>query len=254
MVLGLMLVGAIGWRNIFLLTSAVGVLLSLVIFLFVREPVRGGTEPELAAAAHLAPTRFSWRAAGRLFRKRTLLFLFANSFFGVIPWQVITFWLFRYLEAERGHSQQGILVLMVVVVLVLAAGYPIGGALGDRFFRGNPRGRLMVSTMGILLGMIFLALAVTGPQDQTLRFQRALGLAALFMPLAGSNAIAMIYDVTVPEVRSTATAVMNFMEQIGSVAAPAVAGLIAVHASLGTAILAICTGAWAICLVSSWWH
>jgi len=36
-----------------------------------------------------------------LLKKPTLLFIFANSFFGVIPWQVITFWAFRYLETER---------------------------------------------------------------------------------------------------------------------------------------------------------
>ncbi len=43
---------------------------------------------------------------------------------------------------------------MVIVVLILAAGYPIGGALGDRFFRRSPRGRLLVSTVGILLGIL----------------------------------------------------------------------------------------------------
>ncbi|MCX7031933.1 MAG: hypothetical protein NTU62_17690 [Spirochaetes bacterium] len=49
---------------------------------------------------------------------------------------------------------------------------------------------------------------------------------------------------TEPEVRSTANAMLSFMEQIGSAAAPAIAGLIAVRASLGTAILGICTSAW----------
>jgi predicted MFS family arabinose efflux permease len=249
MILGLMLQSVIGWRNIFLITGGLGIVLAVVIFFFVREPVRGATEPELASAAHVKEVKFSARAALRLLKKPTLLFIFANSFFGVIPWQVITFWFFRYLETERGYSQEGILVLMVVVVLILAAGYPIGGALGDFLFRRNPRGRLIVSTTGIFLGTVFLALAITAPQSQNLFFQISLGLAALFMPLAGPNAIATIYDVAEPEVRSTATAMMNFMEQIGSAAAPALAGLIAVRASLGTAILGISTAAWAVCFV-----
>ena len=107
----------------------------------------------------------------------------------------------------------------------------------------------MVSCTGILLGAIFLAAAITRPLSQPLAFEIFTGLAAIFMPLAAANAIATVYDVTEPEVRSTANSLLSFMEQIGSAAAPALAGLIAVRASLGTAILAICTGAWAVCFV-----
>ena len=249
MVLGIFLLSIIGWRNIFLLTGALGILLSLVIYFFVREPVRGGTEPELAAASHMTEVRFSWKATLKILRKPTLLFLFANSFFGVIPWQVITFWIFRYLETERNYAPERLFLVMAIVVLVLAAGYPIGGILGDYLFRRTPRGRLIVSTTGILLGTLFLFLAITTPVSQRLLFEILLGLTALFMPLAGPNAIATIYDITEPEIRSTANAMMNFLEQLGSVAAPTLAGLIAVRASLGTAILVICTSAWAICLI-----
>jgi MFS family permease len=137
----------------------------------------------------------------------------------------------------------------VIVVLVPAGGYPLGGALGDRLFRRWKRGRLAVSATGILLGTLLLALAITTPVSRTLTFEILLGLTALFMPLAAPNAIATIYDVTEPEVRSTATATLNFVEQIGSAFDPALAGFIAVRASLGTAILGICTGAWAVCFV-----
>ena len=101
----------------------------------------------------------------------------------------------------------------------------------------------------MVLGAVFLAAAITRPLTQPLAFEVFVGFAAIFMPLASANVIATVYDVTEPEVRSTANAMLNFMEQIGSAAAPAIAGLIAVRASLGTAILGICTGAWAVCLV-----
>lgn len=249
MALGIFLAASLGWRNVFFITGALGVLLALLIFFFVKEPRRGVTEPELAGASQVVEKRFSFRTVLQLSKKPTLIFIFANSFFGVIPWQVITFWIFRYLETERDYAQGRLFLFMVIVVLILAAGYPIGGALGDFFFRRHPRGRLLVSTAGILLGMVFLALAVTTPTSRGFLFEILLGLTALFMPLAGPNAIATIYDVTEPEVRSTANSLMNFLEQLGSAAAPAIAGLIAVRASLGTAILVICTAAWAICLV-----
>jgi MFS family permease len=215
----------------------------------VREPARGGSEPEVAASAHKVEFKFSWKAVRGLVKKRSLVLLFFNGFFGVFPWQVITFWFFRYLEKERSYQSGRMFLFMVIVVLVLAAGYPLGGALGDWLFKRTKRGRLIVSCTGILLGMVFLAAAITRPLSQPLAFEILVGLAAIFMPLAAANAIATIYDVTEPEVRSTANAMLSFMEQIGSAAAPAIAGLIAVRASLGTAILGICTSAWAVCLV-----
>jgi MFS family permease len=72
---------------------------------------------------------------------------------------------------------------------------------------------------------------------------------ALFMPFASPNIISTIYDVTLPEVRSSANAIQNFIEFIGSAAAPLIAGIIADKFSVGTAILSICLTAWALCFL-----
>jgi MFS family permease len=249
MVLGILLQGAIGWRNVFLLTGGLGILLSLVIFFFIKEPPRGVSEPELAGVAHAAEVRFNWKTVRGLFRKPSLLFLFASGFVGASPWAVINFWIFRYLETERGYAQGRMFVVMVIVVLVLAGGYPLSGLLGDRLFCRLRRGRLILSATGVLLGAVCLAVAITTPPSRMLFFEIMFGLAALFAPLDAPNCYAAIYDITEPEVRSTAMATINFVESIGSAFAPALAGLIAVRASLGTAILGICTGASAICFV-----
>jgi hypothetical protein len=55
-----------------------------------------------------------------------------------------------------------------------------------------------------------------------------------------------VHDVTLPEIRSTALAVQLFIENGGAAVAPLIAGLIAVRASLHTAILSICIIAWLI--------
>jgi hypothetical protein len=54
---------------------------------------------------------------------------------------------------------------------------------------------------------------------------------------------------TLPEVRSTANALQNFFEQVGSSAAPLIAGIIAVNSSLQSAILIICVSAWSACFI-----
>jgi len=82
-----------------------------------------------------------------------------------------------------------------------------------------------------------------------LQFGLLLGLTALFIPIAAPNMVTSVYDVTVPEVRSTANGVFNFFDSIGAAISPLLAGLIAVRSSLGNAILLISVGAWALCFV-----
>lgn len=249
MILATVLGGAIGWRGVFYITGSLGVLLAVVIFFGVREPPRGASEPELQGLEQAGEYRFSWPVARGLLRNRTLLLLIGNGFFGVFPWQVVTFWFFRYLETERGYASGEVLMTMVVAVLALASGYPIGGALGDLFFKRNLRGRLLVSAAGVIAGAVLLTVTLNLPADHKLLFGLLMCVTGMFMPFAAPNVISTVYDVTVPEVRSTANALLNFCEQIGSSAAPTLAGLIAVRSTLGEAILYISAGAWLVCFV-----
>ena len=249
MVLALTMQKTVGWRGVFYITGSIGVALAVLIFFGVKEPRRGGSEPELKGLRQTKEYRFNWKEVGGLFRKPSLLLIYSQSLFGVFPWQVITFWFFRYLQTERGYSEMQVLTTMGIVIIVLAGGYPIGGSLGDAWFKRNTSGRLLVSAIGVALGAIFLVFAIRTPVANQLQFGLLLGLTAIFMPFAAPNMVASVYDVTLPEVRSTANAVFNFFDQIGSAIAPALAGLIAVRSSLGSAILLISVGAWALCFV-----
>ena len=244
-----LLSGVAGWRGVFYITGSLGVLLSVLIFFGVREAPRGKSEPELADLEHIGIYRFDKKVALGLFRKRSLLLLFAQGFAGVFPWNVITYWFFRYLETERNYDQSAVLMTMVPVVLVLASGYFVGGAVGDFFFRRTPRGRLLVSMSAVLLGAILLTVTMNVPvEDQTL-FLVMLVVTALFIPFAAPNVISTVYDVTLPEVRSTALAIQYFIESAGAALAPLLAGLIAVRSSLHNAILLICVSTWVLCSI-----
>jgi MFS family permease len=249
MVLALTMQKTVGWRGVFYITGSIGIALAVLIFFGVKEPRRGGSEPELKGLRQTKEYRFNWKEVGGLFRKPSLLLIYSQSLFGVFPWQVITFWFFRYLQTERGYSEMQVLTTMGIAIIVLAGGYPIGGSLGDAWFKRNTSGRLLVSAIGVALGAIFLVFAIRTPAANQLQFGLLLGLTAIFMPFAAPNMVASVYDVTLPEVRSTANAVFNFFDQIGSAIAPALAGLIAVRSSLGSAILLISVGAWALCFV-----
>jgi MFS family permease len=247
MILALMLAGVLGWRPIFYITGTMGIIISVFIFLGVREPARGASEPELADLEKMGVYKFDWKVARDLIKKPSMIIIFIQGFFGVFPWNVITYWFFAYLERERGYDSNSILFAMAPAILVMAAGYFIGGALGDYFFKKTPKGRLIVSTIGVLVGALFLYFTMNVPIDDQATFSILLMLTALFMPFAAPNVIATVYDVSLPEVRSTALAVENFIESAGAALAPLLAGYISDILSLKDAILIICISTWLLC-------
>jgi hypothetical protein len=73
-------------------------------------------------------------------KRRPCGFVFLQGFAGVFPWNVITYFFFAYLEKERGYDANSILFTMAPVILILASGYFIGGALGDALSNAATKG------------------------------------------------------------------------------------------------------------------
>lgn len=252
MVLALMVAPGLGWgwRNVFYLTGGLGIVLAVVIFFGVKEMPRGQAEPEFENVAEMQKFQFNWAAVRDVLSKRTMWFIFLQGFAGVFPWNVITYWFFTYLERDRGYDSNSVLMTMAPIILLLALGYFIGGAAGDWLFKRTPKGRILVSSAGVLFGAIFIFLALKTPIAERGLFLLWMSLTAIFMPFASPNVVSMVYDVTVPEVRSTAQSVEYFIENFGAASAPLLAGYISTTTgSLGNSILLICTLAWGLCFV-----
>jgi MFS family permease len=246
-ILATVLASSLGWRSVFFITGSAGLVVAALIFFGVREPKRGQAEPELAGQAEIAPVHIDARVALGLLKKPSYLVLSLQGFFGVFPWQVLTFWFFRYLQTERGYSDTESMLAMLVAIVTMSAGYFVGGSLGDRAFRRTPSGRALVSMVGVLAGAVFLVLALAVPAANQTLFLIPLAFTGLTMSIASPNVVATVADVTEPEVRSTAQALESFIENIGAVVGPWLAGVIAVAYSLHVAILAICVSTWLVC-------
>ena len=123
----------------------------------------------------------------------------------------------------------------------------LGGALGDALFERTPRGRMIVAGIGVLTGAVLLTFTLGVPVANQGLFLIMLALTALFIPFAAPNVIATVYDITLPEVRSTALAIQYLIESAGAALAPLIAGAIADRSSLHDAILLICVSTWVVC-------
>ncbi|HRF94124.1 MAG TPA: MFS transporter, partial [Aggregatilineales bacterium] len=248
LVLALMLAPMLGgWRGVFLLTGGLGIILSVIIFFTVRDVARGKSEPELEQIAEVATFKFSWKEARALFKRRALIPLFVQGFFGVFPLNIFSFWFFTYLERERGMDDAGILPLMGFSVVVMAIGAFVGGWLGDWLFKRTKRGRLIVGTTGVLMGSALMFISLNIPAENSGLFNLFLPLTAFFVLFAGPNIVSTIYDITVPEVRSTALSIQYFIEQFGAASAPLLVGFIADRSNLTNGIMIVALSTWVLC-------
>jgi MFS family permease len=250
MVLALMIAPMIGgWRSVFYITGSLGIVIALVIFFGVKEMPRGKAEPEFEGMQEITQMRFSWQAAKEIFKKKTMWFVFLQGFAGVFPWNVITFFFFGYLQLERGYDENAVLMTMAPIIIILAGGYVVGGTLGDWLFKRTTKGRIIISSIGVIMGALFLLLALLTPIEDRGMFFAFMCLTALFMPFSSPNVIATVFDVTLPEVRSTAQSVEYFIENSGAALAPTLAGAIALATTKQTAILSVCITAWLLCFI-----
>ncbi len=244
-----------GWRSIFLITGSLGIVMAIVIFFGIKEVPRGQSEEEFKDVAEIGQVRFSWPALKNALQKKTMWFVFLQGFAGVFPWNVITFFFFGYLIRERGYDNTSVLFTMGPIVLIMASGYFIGGALGDWLFKRTLKGRIIISSGGVLLGAIFLFFALNTPVTSPTTFFILMCLTALFMPFSSPNVTSTVFDITLPEVRSSAQAVEYFVENSGAALAPTLAGALSLYfakvigpfSSLQFAILTICVSTWLLC-------
>jgi len=130
----------------------------------------------------------------------------------------------------------------------MAGGYFAGGWLGDWMFKRTFKGRILVSSAGVILGALFLFLALNTPVADRNVFFVLMCLTALFMPFSSPNVTSTVFDISLPEVRSSAQAVEYFVENSGAALAPTLAGAIALAAgSKQVAIMSVCITAWVLC-------
>ena len=257
LVLSMTVAVGMGWRKLFYITGGLGILLSIIIFFFVKDVPRGTSEPEMQDikdVPELQKFHFEWSKVKDILKKPSLIFMYLQGFFGVFPWNTIVAFIFIYLGQERGYSDTQVLTTMVPTILMLALGYPLGGMLGDHFFGKNKKGRVIVSMIGVLLGALMLYITLRVPVENTLLFGVLLGITAVFIPFASPNVTSIVNDITLPEMRSTAMAIQYFIESSGAALAPLLTGIIsdALRASgnpspRGNAMLIICTSAWILC-------
>ncbi len=205
-----------GWHAAFLMVGLPGLLLVLPLLLL-REPPRGGTDPAFAPAAH--PYRELLR--NRSFVVNTLA-MAAMTFAigGLAQWVPSFLNRLHGLDVARGNSLFGGITVLAGIIGTIA-----GGWLGDRYQERSPRGYLLVSGAGFLLGAPLAAAAILAPSTTVCLALIFCAETFLFLNTGPLNTV--IVNVTAPGARSMAFAVNIFcIHALGDAVSPAIIGFL----------------------------
>jgi len=233
--LGYLLGGGIGqqwgWHAAFLMVGLPGLLLVLPVWL-IRTPPRS---PAATPEHNSASGRHSYRS---LLRNRSYI---ANT----LAMAAMTFalgglaqWLPTFLYREHGLSvATGNTLFGGLTVVTGICGTLAGGWLGDRLQHRTPKGYLLVSGWGFLLGTPAAAYAVLTPSLH--HCLGAMFLAEFFLFLNTGPLNTVIVNVTRPAIRAMAFAVnIFFIHALGDAISPTILGRLSDLWGLRTALLA----------------
>lgn len=213
-----------GWRFGFYFFGLLGVVLAMLLYKFLREPVRGQSEtvqdPETSG-----PEPSVREVVAMVFRTPTALLLMA-AFVGA-NFVAMTFltWMPTFL-AEKFQMKLTLAGLTGTIYIQLASaiGAPCGGMLADRLAHWHKGGRMMVQALGLICGSGFVFL--TGTTKDVTFLVLWMAIFGFCKGLYDANIFASLYDVIHPRARATAAGVINAVGWTGGAFAPTIIGWI----------------------------
>jgi MFS transporter, Spinster family, sphingosine-1-phosphate transporter len=214
---------AYGWKVPFYAAAAPGLLVVVLVWIFLREPARGASEPlairpDRATLAGLTHNAAYWTA--------TLgMAMMVFTLGGISVWMP-TF-LYRYGHYSLAAASQ---ILGAITVVDGILGTWLGGWLAQRWLRRNKAALYLLSAWSMLLAAPFAVLVFYGPRA-TMVPCLAVAEFMLFLNTGPLNA-AIVNAVDAP-IRSTAIAIELFIiHALGDAPSPRIIGWVSDHSSL----------------------
>jgi len=220
-----------GWRVPFFLFGPMGFALAVVLAQCLREPKRGGAEAASDRQTAEATPLLSVAETLRLIlRNPTALLLMAAFLCANFVAVIFLTWTPTFL-VQKFHYAIGTAGLTgtVYIHLASAVAVPCAGWLADRLVRRWPTGRMLVQTVGLVVGAVFVLLVgKTGDTRTLLIAMTCFGLCKGFYD---SGIFASLYDVIEPRARGTAAGLINTVGWGGGALGPLFVGFASKYGS-----------------------
>ncbi len=211
-----------GWRIAFFAMGAPGILLAILLYFTIKEPIRGSSDAIKKEGLNLS----LWDVIRFLFAKKSFVFLALGTGFTAFVGYGILNWFPSFLYRYYGMSSQNIGIANALIIGIGGGlGTFGGGMLCDRFGRKDKKWYLWIPMIAVLASIPFtLATLFTS--------QKMLVFAFMFPATVLSNiylapAIAIAHTLAPANMRAVASSILFFiLNIIGLGGGPLVAGML----------------------------
>jgi MFS family permease len=244
------------WRWGFFLLGGFSFISGLMVWIFVDEPVRGSSEPELAGKiTEEAAAKFGVKFSDlkKVLSIPTIWVAILQGLTGTMPWVVMGLYFITWLVNERGLTESSATIAFAGIVFGTAISNLFGGFLGDWAEKRSPKyGRTIVGQISIFSGvpLTYVLFAKT----QNWPFAALVGLCvvtAFMIGWAGKGSKEpMMQGVVPPELRASAFAMTTFIESGFAALSAFVAGKLADSIGFTDAMLWTIPFPWILCGLS----
>ncbi|QRN83850.1 MFS transporter [Chloroflexota bacterium] len=243
------------WRYGYFLLGGFSVISGIVVWFFVKEPIRGEAEPELTGKItekDAAKFGIKFSDLGKVLKIPTIWVAIAQGLAGSMPWVVMASFFITWLVNERGIPESQATIVFAGIVFGTVFSNIIGGFLGDWADRLSPKyGRTVVGQISIVSGIPLTYILFTRTADWPLWAIIALSFfTALMISWPGKGAKEpMMQGVTPPELRATAFSMTTFIESGFAALVGVVAGNLGDKIGLTKAMIWTIPFPWIICAI-----
>lgn len=203
------------WRSYLFVLGIVGLTFGLIILLFVKEPKKGLTEPALSGIQISGQYFFDWETARDMAGKPSFIILCGLSLFSILPWTGLSEWISTLLQSNQNLIDISEYALISPIILAVILGNILGGVLGDTLSRWLVRGRVIANIIVLLLAFLTSVTAFLVGDTSKLVFRILISLTALFITMSRPGIFTLLYEITLPEIRGTTTALIFIFQLFG---------------------------------------
>lgn len=234
-----------GWRLPFIVFAIPNFILAVIFILTVKEPGRGQMDRNVQSFRISDFKDFS-----SLFKIKTNLLVFLQGIFGTIPWGVFSIFIIDYFVVEKGYLRPTATLIITIVGGMALVSSLIGGFVGDKLFRKNPKYLPLFCGISTILGVIPTALLINAPmrtdQNETMLVLFAI-CTGLLIAMTPPNMKAILMNVNSPFSRGTVFSLYNFADDLGRGFGPFIIGNILIYYFGRNVAFNIANTFWIIC-------
>ena len=233
------LMGAYGWRSLFFVVGAAGILFGVIWWFCYREPhehpranaaeleyieAGGGLTREETSGARKA-TRFSWSTVGELLKHRQLTGICLGQFAGNSTLVFFLTWFPTYLATERHMGWLKIGFFAILPFIAASVGVMFGGWLSDSLLRRGKSANV-ARKLPIITGLLLASTIVLANYVKSDTVVIAIMSVAFFAQGMAALGWTLVSDIAPEGLLGLTGGIFNFAANLAGIITPLVIGFI----------------------------